>query len=285
MRSMYKLMHEEKTNFKKINLDAAKQLGDLLLEARIASGEELASIAKNLTLSKKQVSGVELLQFSGFHSSTYYFLAAKKYAHYLKIEFDFETLVNDDEDLIQIPSYDDSSQKSKTIKPSNLIAKIKTPSKKTAVYLTLCLLFLVFIYRAINPQPSENNSQQQDISLEEPTEPKTSEIPPTTTVETDPAEASQAPKNLQIDNSEIRLEFNDTTWTQVIYRDNEKKQKNYLAGETLNLQRSELQGLVIGNINAVKVIASNKELDISAFVTPGSNVIKIFGEKLRSIGN
>ena len=285
MRSMYKLMHEEKTNFKKINLDAAKQLGDLLLEARIASGEELASIAKNLTLSKKQVSGVELLQFSGFHSSTYYFLAATKYAHYLKIEFNFDTLVNDDEDLIQIPSYDDSSQKSKTIKPSNLIAKIKTPSKKTAVYLTLCLLFLVFIYRAINPQPSENNSQQQDISLEEPTEPKTSEIPPTTTLETDPAEASQAPKNLQIDNSEIRLEFNDTTWTQVIYRDNEKKQKNYLAGETLNLQRSELQGLVIGNINAVKVIASNKELDISAFVTPGSNVIKIFGEKLRSIGN
>ena len=285
MRSMYKLMHEEKTNFKKINLDAAKQLGDLLLEARIASGEELASIAKNLTLSKKQVSGIERLQFSGFHSSTYYFLAAKKYAHYLKIEFNFDTLVNDDEDLIQIPSYDDSSQKSKTIKPSNLIAKIKTASKKTAVYLTLCLLFSVFIYRAINPQPSENNSQQQDISLEEPTEPQTAETTPTTTVETDPAEASQAPKNLQIDNSEIRLEFNDTTWTQVIYRDNEKKQKNYLAGETLNLQRSELQGLVIGNINAVKVIASNKELDISAFVTPGSNVIKIFGEKLRSIGN
>ena len=146
-------MHEEKTNFKKINLDAAERLGGLLFEARIASGEELASIAKKLTLSKKQISGIELLQFSCFHSSTYYLLAVKKYAHYLKIEFNFDTLVNDHEDLIQIPSYDDSGQKSETIKPSNLIANVKTPSKKIVVYSTLCLLFLVFIYRAIDPQP------------------------------------------------------------------------------------------------------------------------------------
>ena len=68
-------------NFKQMNLDAAMQLGKLLLEAREISAEDVDEIARNLALTRSQIFGVELVDFSGFLSYTYYILAAKKYAN------------------------------------------------------------------------------------------------------------------------------------------------------------------------------------------------------------
>lgn len=87
-------MTKVRADFDKINLANASKLGALLLDERVAKGEKLSDISRELTLSEGQIFGLENAHFSAFHSSTYYLISAKKYANYLKIDFDFDSLIN-----------------------------------------------------------------------------------------------------------------------------------------------------------------------------------------------
>ena len=284
-------MPQNLENFKQVNLDASIELGKLLSQSRIAANEDVAEIAKNLTLSKKQMTGLEIVDFSGFHSSTYYFLAAKKYASHLKVDFDFDTLINPTPDLIYIPSGDETGQKNQINQSIKNGHKRKSLNKKHIAYSAFCLLLVIFGTRPINHQaettqdeietgyalPSDQPQAQEQAQ-------KTDADSHVAAVETNPVTAPEAEKIAQIDDSEIHIEVSDNTWIQVIYRNDEKVQKNYSSGEVLNLKREELKGLVVGNAKAIKLIAASKQQDISAFVQPDSNLAKIFGQKLRAIG-
>lgn len=279
-------MPQDLENFKQVNLDIAIELGKLLSQARIVANEDVAEIAKNLTLSKRQITGIEIGEFSGFHSSTYYFLAAKKYAKHLKVDFDFDTLINSNADLIYIPSGDEPSQKNQPIENSY---KRKKPNKKRIGYSLICLLLIIFGTRAINYQAETTKDDTDYALLSE--QPKPQEQAQKTDANTNLGAAEKSPdtareslKTAEIDDSEIHIEISDSTWIQVIYRNDERVHKNFSPGETLNLKRAELKGLIVGNAKAIKLIVSSKEQDISPFIQPDSNIVKIFGEKLRAIG-
>ncbi len=278
-------MLEAHPYFAEINLDAAIRLGDSLHQARLANAQKLEDIAKAITLSKKQIKGIELIEFSCFISSEYYILAAKKYAKYLKVDFDFSGLL--DAETLPPPIYSNipaerknPSQQSKTDWLKNKLAN----KKFIASLLTFCLL-LVFASKTIKYQPitvDEPDPIEQDVKSDQaPTKTQTEEQTSATEVKVNNTSIAI---NTKTEGDEIFLEINDKTWIQVIYRNDEKNQKTYTAGENLHLKREDLQGLVIGNAAAVKLITLNKQQDISPFVTSGSNVAKLFGEKLRSIG-
>lgn len=183
--------------------------------------------------------------------------------------------------------------------------KRKPLNKRAIAYSALCLLLVVFGTRAINHQAGTTkddieadytlSSDQPQAQAQAQAQTQTQEQAQTqaqkadadnhvAVAETNPDTAPEAKKIAQTDDSEIHIEVSDTTWIQVIYRNDEKVQKNYSPSETLNLKRGELRGLVVGNAKAIKLIASGKQQDISAFIQPDSNVVKIFGEKLRAIG-
>jgi len=289
-------MFEAHPNFTQVNLNVAMQLGEALHRARLASGEELEDIAKAIALSQQQITGIELIKFSCFISSTYYVLAAKKYAKHLKVDFNFDSLL--DAQPTPPPIYSDiPAQRKDPAQQSKTDFLEKLPNKKIiASTLSVCLL-LVFAVKAITHQAPATIDEQapveqeeQEVSVEQPTAQASTEEQVHQTEaeakvnETTSAIGVQSTNKTPAEGDEIRLEVNDKTWIQVTYRTDEKNQKTYAAGETLRLKREELQGLVIGNAAAVKLLASNKEQDIGPFVASGSNVAKLFGERLRAIG-
>ncbi|MEN9316950.1 MAG: hypothetical protein RIS35_3343 [Pseudomonadota bacterium] len=85
--------------------------------------------------------------------------------------------------------------------------------------------------------------------------------------------------------STLRLDFSGTTWVQVVWRDGRRQTRTFHHGETLTLNGSSLQAIVVGNPSYASMTAGSKQIDLASYRQPGHRQAKIVGNRLRTLGS
>ena len=94
---------------------------------------------------------------------------------------------------------------------------------------------------------------------------------------------ADAPKHI-VPAGRIALTFSGASWIQAVDKNGSKQEKIYRNGDTLALNPSQLQALIIGNSSVVSITSNKKTIDLKPYIGQGSQVARIIGADIRQLG-
>lgn len=264
-----------------IKLEAARAIGCAFKEARESKAISLGDAAEKLLMSSHQVNGLESGELKNFYGAKLYAQAADKYAAYLNItERPSDALFIDEG-----AEHADSENAPESPVQKGCTEETKpTPSTKVRDYRLLVAGALIVLLTTLAYTQLGDNKVPEATPL-----PVIKQAPiPAESKPENPSTAAQETAPVSTSNSIkagfIQLNLTGNSWIQVVYANGDKQDKTYRTGDTLDLEASKLQALIIGNATAVTLENSKKAIDLSAYTSPGSKVARIIGPQIRQLG-
>lgn len=275
-----------------LNLDVARNLGSLLRSGRESVNLTPQEVADKLLFSKAQVLGLETGETHFFYGNRLFAQCADKYAAFLGLtEHPSATLLATDDVAVVCDQTGATNIKAELTTPmvqdvaiaapvDTEASVISTPSKRNIRCLILAFAVAalgIFVVASILWNTADPKF----------TEPVVSAPPATAVPSPEPPLPQPQPtteKKEQIPSVSIKLSFSGSSWVQVVETNRTRKDKTYKAGDTLTLEPKKLQALVIGNSKVVMVSSDQGNVSIKGFIAPGSQVARIIGDNVRTLG-
>lgn len=301
-----------------INLEQSRKLGAMFRSVREAQGFSAQDAADRLLLSKQQILGLEDAELKYFYGAKLYAQAADKYAAFLALDIRPSELFFNEEEMASLPTANANKSSDETdiaaqiqhvttedsLPPAaikiNKLPEYPRHSRlfKGTIAITIVAAILILgktlmaQYEAASPAVT---TVRQEPPVSEAITPPTNALPanatPTTTLPTLEPEKGlsptlSAPITEKVDDlppGSIRLAFNGDSWVQAVDTNGHKQEHTYKAGESLMLEPARLQALVIGNARVVTVSSTQGTISLSAYVSPGSDVARVIGPRIRQL--
>lgn len=306
-----------------INLDKAKALGLRFCAERNARRESQQDIADALLLSKLQIIGLETGDKKSFYSAKMFGQAADKYAAYLSFEDKpsatlFSTNNDNRDNSVAHIIEPVATEKAPIEVEEAFIANVeaqssdarprKSRSFKTALLAIVAVSVIIVAYLAVRTEPTVAAPQPEPVAKAAEVSPPPNAIPtptetaaatPTPTAQaqaeqkepakTEPVKTEAVTKQTQTATSSVAtghilIKFSGSSWVQTVDKNGGKQEKIYKAGDTLDLEPTKLQALVIGNASSVSVSDSKADVSLKPYVASGSQVARIIGPDIRKLG-
>ena len=297
-----------------LDLDQAHSLGLRFCAERNARKLSIQEIADTLLLSKQQVLGLEIGDLKSFYGAKLYAQAADKYAAFLAFtEKPSATLMQSGiadtatvdsfevpaqtqpASMVQSEALDETS--TETIAITAPVDVSAAPRRKTPVIRRLALpLALIAVAgivgytqqttpSTVSPPPLPTPSQTQTNEVAQPaTVTQQTREPSPASIETPLEKTEAAASSADVPDGRIELTFSGASWVQAVDKDGAKQEKIYRQGDSLELNPSQLQALIIGNSNAVSIKTAKKTIDLKPYIGEGSQVARIIGSDIRQLG-
>lgn len=258
-----------------LNANTACHLGQSFRIARESLNLSQQEVADKLLLSKAQIEGLEVGKQNCFYGAQFYAQCADKYAAFLGLaEQPSEKLLDNPNDAEELELIREPLAKPKHLRWPLLAMSAGTigliavgvsvwTQSITAPDTPPPLVAAEPITSAPITEPEQKPEQKQESTA--------STLPP-----------SESDKSNLASNS-IQLSFSDSSWVQVVETNGNRQEKTYKTGDTVTLEPSKLQGIIIGNAKAVTVSSPDGNININRYIAPGSQVARIIGPDARNL--
>lgn len=260
-----------------INLDQAKAFGTRFSIERSSRNLSHQEVADALLLSKKQVADLERVNLQKFYSARLFSQAADKYANYLDFTDKPSEYI-----LGATPDCRDNDVEVESVIET---PATRRPSKRSISTLHVVIGFGVAIVAAVVGKILID-PKQEAVRTPGPTQPIVEQPPSNVTPHSSaagvvPITASKATDD--VPTNSIHLQFSGTSWVQTVTTNGQKQDRTYKKGDSLTLEQSKLQALVIGNAKSVTLTTANGTISLNPYISAGSQVARLIGIQIRQM--
>lgn len=298
-----------------LNLSVAAELGRQFREEREAQKLSAKDAGDKLLLSKSQVLGLEAGDDRYFYGARLYAQSADKYARQLGLTIcPTETLLTGGSHSVHTTAAEHSEPPepaATNIKPSPAPTDCQDP--QGSVFKSIAAVAILIVLSAAGLTIVTNNptslteatpnpasappKPEPDKPAEAAAQPAVAPGPSTTpAAESTPATAEKPqtaasavttpePAQTGVPAGKIVLVFKERSWVQVVHADGSKQNRTYQQDETLTLDPSSLQAVIIGNARGVAARSKQGEISLTPYMAQGSQVARLIGAQIRQLGN
>lgn len=288
-----------------LNREYSREMGALLQHARETQGLTLSELANSLTLSAKQVSGLETGSTEFFYGARFFAHALNKYADHLGVVLDRDRLIQQGTwlmgELVKPPAAESAAveEDEPLVVSVEVVAKPKTASVSSVeacdqatsprsisvrrlswvfggmALVTGAIVIAVVGYGGEGAAVSSPGRQIARDTKALPSAPVPVEAQQASSVL---APVDQAPAK----SNTLRMAFDGTTWVQAKYRDGKVLERTYGNGESADLDLNKLVALTIGNAPAASLMVDGRLLNMEAMSAgTRSNVLRLGHEEIQ----